>query len=78
MEQQDPIIEAILEHPEIELEALAPEIDFRDDLGLDSLVIAEIAIDLEDKLDIRFPDNAISSIRTVEDVMNIAREQLSQ
>ncbi len=43
---------------------------FTDDLGADSLAIVELVLALEDKFDIKIPDDEVDKIRTVGDAVN--------
>ena len=50
---------------------LAPETDIIYDLGLDSLQIYELVVDLEDGYDIRLPDEDLEKIHTIQDVVDL-------
>lgn len=51
------------------------ESSLRNDLGADSLDVAELVIDLEDTFDIEIPDEAIEENRTVGDIVRLIEEQ---
>ena len=44
------------------------------DLGLDSLAVAELSIEVEATFDIRLGDSVIADLRTVEDICGVVRE----
>ncbi len=69
------IFDTIAQHPEITPGEFDLQTDFRKDLGLDSLVIAELTIELEDLFDIRFPDSLMSEVKTVNDVVKAVAAQ---
>lgn len=45
-----------------------------DDIGLDSLDLLELAFDAEERFDIEITNDAMDGIRTVADVVRVARE----
>jgi acyl carrier protein len=49
---------------------------YRDDLGLDSLSILEIAIDVEYHCKIKVPDEEMSKIRTIGDTIQVIQRYL--
>ena len=48
---------------------IAPEKDLVRDLGADSLDSVELIMAIEQKFNIRIPDNAVESIKTVGDIV---------
>jgi acyl carrier protein len=50
---------------------IAPETDILYDLGLDSLQVYELVVDLEDGYDIRLPDDELEKLHTVQDVVDL-------
>lgn len=46
---------------------------FTDDLGADSLAIVELVLALEEKFDIKIPDEEVENIKTVGDAINYIR-----
>ena len=50
---------------------VSPETDILYDLGLDSLQVYELVVDLEDGYDIRLPDEDLEKIHTVQDVVDL-------
>ena len=49
-----------------------------DDLGLDSFGSVETAFELEDKFDIKIPDQAIYSAKTVKDIVDYIAGQVKK
>jgi acyl carrier protein len=50
---------------------ITPQTDILYDLGLDSLQIYELVVDLEDMYDIRLPDEDLERLHTVSDVVDL-------
>ena len=48
-----------------------PESDIVDDLGMDSLDVYELVIDIEEKYSIRLTDENLERVRTVQDFVNL-------
>jgi acyl carrier protein len=44
------------------------------DLGMDSMTVMDLVLDLEDTFRVTFPDNALMRIRTVQDVLDLMHE----
>lgn len=53
----------------IEPSEVTPEKSFVDDLDIDSLSMVEIAVQCEDRYGVEIPDEEISKLRTVGDVV---------
>jgi len=51
-------------------EDICPDSDFIDDLGADSLYLNEIVYEIEEEFDLRVPDEAFDSLRTVSLAVN--------
>lgn len=67
------VLKIIREHPEVEGNDVNLATNFRDDLKLDSLMIAEITIEIEDDFDIRFEDSLQARISSVSDLIQIIK-----
>ncbi len=50
---------------------ISPDTDIIYDLGLDSLQIYELVVDLEDAYSIRLPDEDLEKLHTVQDVVDL-------
>ena len=56
-------------------EAVTPTAELAEDLGVDSVDAVEFALALERELNVSLPDKIFGDIRTVQDVIDIVREQ---
>ncbi|WP_280344101.1 meromycolate extension acyl carrier protein AcpM [Nocardia neocaledoniensis] len=63
------IAEIIEEVTGIEAEEVTMEKSFVEELEIDSLSLVEIAVQLEDKYDVKIPDEDLASLRTVGDAV---------
>ena len=59
----------------IDEETITPEANLKDDLGIDSLAAAELALELEKEFDIRIEDDELAKLETVQDIINIIEEK---
>ena len=66
----DKIKDIIVDKLGIDEEKVTPEASFKDDLGADSLDIAELVMELEDEFDMEIPDEEAEKINTVGDALN--------
>ena len=67
--------EMIAEQLNVDVNEITLETSFKDDLGVDSLDLFELVMALEDQFDIELPADELSSIVTVEDVINYLRDK---
>lgn len=58
------------DHLEISEDEIKLESNFQDDLGVDSLDIFEIVMEIEDEFDLEIPNEDIENVKTVEDLVN--------
>ncbi len=56
-------------------EAVIPSAQLAEDLGVDSIDAVEFTLALEREFDVSLPDEALHSIRTVQDVIDLVRER---
>ncbi|MGW0252720.1 meromycolate extension acyl carrier protein AcpM [Nocardia goodfellowii] len=63
------IAEIVEEVTGIEAAEVTLEKTFVDDLDIDSLSLVEIAVQLEDKYEVKIPDEDLASLRTVGDAV---------
>jgi len=49
---------------------------YRDDLGLDSLSMLELTVDIEYAFKIKVPDERLQTIKTVEDTIQLVKDYL--
>jgi acyl carrier protein len=59
-------------------EQITPEARFKEDLGADSLDIAELAMELENEFNISIPDEAIDDIKSIEQAEKYVSELLAK
>lgn len=52
---------------------ISPETNLKNDLGLNSFDLAELACVVEEEFNIEIPDRAIKDIKTVSDVMEMIK-----
>jgi acyl carrier protein len=50
--------------------------DTTEELGMDSMTLMDLVLELEDIFRVTFPDDVLVRIRAVRDVLEIAREQV--
>lgn len=51
------------------------ETDLLTDLGLDSLDLVEVVLEIEEKLNIEFNSDQIASLKTIQDVLKLIEEK---
>jgi acyl carrier protein len=64
------VIEIICEQLDVKAEDVAENKTFTDDLGADSLAIVELVLALEEKFDVKIPDDEVDKIKTVGDAVS--------
>ncbi len=77
MNVQKKIFDLIDELAEINIKDLQLDTDFRQDLGLSSLNIAEFAIAIEDEFNIRIPNEVSAKIQTVDDLISAVKGEIN-
>ena len=77
MEEQK-LLEIISEFTTYAPEEIRESMEFIDDLGIDSLDLAQIILSAESEFDIDLEDERIESIRTVGDALDILRRRLEE
>ncbi len=65
------IVAGVLEQDE---SAISPESHFVDDLGADSMLSLEMLVAIEKKYKVKIPEDRLSSIAKMNDVVELARE----
>ena len=58
----------------VEADTLTEETDILDDLGCSSMDAVELIVSIESATDIRIPDEAVDTIRTIGDLVNYLAE----
>ncbi|MFB7724183.1 meromycolate extension acyl carrier protein AcpM [Nocardia sp. NPDC056100] len=72
------IAEIIEEVTGIEASEVTIEKSFSEDLEIDSLSLVEIAVQLEDKYDVKIPDEDLASLRTLGDAVDYVQRMESK
>ncbi len=52
--------------------------DLADFLGMDSLEILELLLAVENNFDVQFPDDALSKLKTLQDLLDVLDNQLQE
>jgi len=68
------ILKIIAKSLDISVNYLTPEVVFVDDLGVDSLELMELAVELEDNLRIEIPTEDMENVQTVGDLLEYLGE----
>lgn len=66
----DKVKDIIVDKLGIDEEKVTKEASFKDDLGADSLDVAELVMELEDEFEMEIPDEEAEKINTVGDALN--------
>ncbi len=66
----DEIKTLIAETLGVDEDKVTPEANLIDDLEADSLAIVELHMEIEEKLGVKIPDEAITDLHTVQDVLD--------
>jgi len=61
--------EIIVEQLDVKLEDVDSSKTFTEDLGADSLAIVELVLALEEKFDVKIPDDEVDKLKTVGDAI---------
>lgn len=72
----DQIREIICEFVDIDPASITPETNIRTDLGLNSLELINLAVEIEETFDVEIPDREAMDLQTVEDAMRIIKEYM--
>lgn len=65
------VVKALAEQLSIPQEKIKPESDIVKDLGADSLDVVELLMTLEDSTGKSIPEDKVTDLKTVEDVVNL-------
>ena len=71
------IVEIIQEHDSSKLH-ITPELNLKEELGVDSVDLMEFIINLEEAFDIEIPDEDMDNFKTISDVVAYIHEQLKK
>lgn len=64
--------DVIVEELDVDAAEVTPEASFIDDLGADSLDLFELVMSIEDAFGVSIPNEELSSVKTVQDVLDYA------
>ena len=70
------IREIICEFVDIKPEEITLETNIRKDLGLNSLELVNLAVDIEEEFDVEIPDKEAMGLETVADAIKIIEEYM--
>ena len=71
------IVETIQEHDSSKLH-VTPELNLKEELGVDSVDLMEFIINLEEAFDIEIPDEDMDNFKTISDVVTYIHEKLKK
>ena len=72
----DKLRKIICEFVDIEPENITPETNIRRDLGLNSMELVNLAVEIEEEFDLEIPDREASNLETVADAMRVIKEYM--
>lgn len=67
--------DVIVEELDVAAEEVTLEASFIEDLGADSLDLFEMVMSIEDEFGVAIPNEELSEVKTVQDVLNYAAKQ---
>lgn len=67
----------IVDHLQLKREDIKMESRIVEDLSADSLDVVEMIMDLEDEFDVKIPDDALTGLKTVGDMVKFVEKQLA-
>ena len=65
------VIRIMAETLEISPEEITADLNFNSDLPFDSLQLYEFVIDVEERYNIRLPDEVLDQVKTVSDIVDV-------
>lgn len=71
------VMDILVEQLGVPMEQLTPEANLVQDLGADSLTVAEITLALEERFNLAIPDEAWERVSTVGDVFEVLADLLN-
>lgn len=75
-EIQQKLAEILSKHTSLDTSALAPEKHLRNDLGLDSLDVAELIYEIEEAFGVTIADEAAAKIQKISETVDFIYEQM--
>lgn len=67
--------EILIDQLDADEDAIKMEASIADDLGADSLDIADIVMSLEEEFDVEVPDEVLQNVKTVGDIVKYIEEK---
>jgi len=64
------VMEIVVDQLDVKIEEVEASKSFTDDLQADSLAIVELVLALEEKFDVKIPDDDVDKIKTVGDAIS--------
>ncbi|TPV92334.1 MAG: acyl carrier protein [Myxococcales bacterium FL481] len=75
-EIESQITELICEQLDVKPDDVQASKSFTEDLGADSLAIVELVLALEEKFDVKIPDDEVDGIKTVGDAVSYIKARI--
>ncbi len=75
---ENKLLEIIAEFTTYEPEDIKETMDFVDDLGIDSLDLAQIILSAESEFDVDLEDDMMENVKTVGDALEMLRESIEE
>lgn len=72
----DKVKEILCEQLDVEDDAVTMDSNIQDDLGADSLDVVDLMMSFEEEFGIEIPDEAVTSMKLVSDVVNYIEEKM--
>lgn len=72
------VIAIVADKNDMAPETITAESRFREDLGIDSLDQVEMVMELEDKFNVKFSDEEMEGISTVQDAVKLVEKKLQK
>lgn len=74
----DKIKDIIVEHLDVEEDAVTMEASITDDLGADSLDVVDLVMSIEESFDVEIPDEEVENIKTVGDIVKYIENKVEE
>ena len=76
VEIRNKIKEAISNVSDIDIEDIGDDVSFQEDLGLDSLVLLEISVDIELQFGLEVSEEDLANLHTLQDAVELVQQSL--
>lgn len=76
--EEKKVLDIIAEFTTYSPDELNESMNFIDDLGIDSLDLAQIMLSVESEFDLEFDEELAENIETIGDALNLLREKLDE